>query len=584
MAWGDTSVTQQWILAEEPPAGLVDEIVTKMELPVPVVRVLINRNIDTPEKVKRFIDPQLSDLTDPFFLKGMTEAIDRITEALRKNEKIMIYGDYDVDGITATSLLFLVLNRLGAQVDYYLPNRLTEGYGLSEDGIMEAERRAITLIISVDTGITANQEVEFAREHGIDCIITDHHEQGDNLPNAVAIVNPKQFDCPYDLAELAGVGVAYKVAQALYQRLGQDISEIEEHLDLVALGTSADIVPLLGENRTMTRHGFNQIVRTTKPGLKSLTFVSGLMGKEIGTGQVIFVLAPRINAIGRLGDAKQAVKLLTTRDERIASQIARKLDSENKRRKNIDETTLKEAMAMMDEICDLENEKAIILSSEGWHQGVIGIVASRLVERFHLPTILIAIDKGEGKGSARSIPGFHLTEALKECEDTLIRYGGHKYAAGLTIRPEKVEAFRKKMIEVSKCRLSEDDLIPKLYIDSEIELDQINDRFLDNLEMFSPFGPMNMRPIFLTRNLAVVGQPYLVGKNHLKMKVTKGDKTFDVIGFGFGDLVRPLSMRAGTIDMAYVVEYNHWNGITRIQLRVKDIKFDAGLIPRGNAH
>ncbi|MFH1699067.1 MAG: single-stranded-DNA-specific exonuclease RecJ [Candidatus Zixiibacteriota bacterium] len=584
MAWGDTSVSQQWILAEEPLAALVDEIVSKCELPIPVVRVLINRNIDTPEKVKKFLDPQLSDLTDPFILKGMTDAVDRITAALRNNEKIMIYGDYNVDGITATSLLFLVLNRLGAQVDYYLPNRLTEGYGLSEDGIIEAEQRGITLIISVDTGITANQEVEFAREHGIDCIITDHHEEGDNLPKAVAIVNPKQTDCAYDLAELAGVGVAFKVAQALYQRLGQDSSEIEEHLDLVALGTSADIVPLLGENRTLTRHGFNQIVRTTKPGLKSLTFVSGLMGKEIGTGQVIFVLAPRINAIGRLGDAKQAVKLLTTRDEQVASKIARTLDSENKRRKNIDETTLKEALTMMDEICDLEHEKAIILSSEGWHQGVIGIVASRLVEKYHLPTILIAIDKGEGKGSARSIPGFHLTEALKECEDYLIRYGGHKYAAGLTIRPEKVEAFRKKMIEVSKRRLTEDDLIPKLYIDSEVELDQINDRFLDTLERFSPFGPMNMRPIFLTRNLAVVGQPYLVGKNHLKMKVTKGEKTFDVIGFGFGDLVRPLSMRAGTIDMAYVVEYNHWNGMTRIQLRVKDIKFDAGLIPRGNAN
>lgn len=584
MVWGDTSIAQQWILAEEPSAGMVDEIATESNLPVPVVRVLINRNINSVEKVKRFLDPQLKDLTDPFILEGMTKAIDRITEALRSNEKVMIYGDYDVDGITATSLLFLVLNRLGAQVDYYLPNRLTEGYGLSEDGINEAKSRDITLIISVDTGITANQEVEYAREHGIDCIITDHHEPGDSLPDAAAIVNPKQADCHYDMAELAGVGVAFKVAQALYQRLGQDSSEIEEHLDLVALGTSADIVPLLGENRTLTRHGFNQIVRTTKPGLKSLTFVSGLMGKEIGTGQVIFVLAPRINAIGRLGDAKQAVKLLTTRDERVASQIARKLDSENKRRKNIDETTLKEALAMMDEICDLENEKAIILSSEGWHQGVIGIVASRLVEKFHLPTILIAIDKGEGKGSARSIPGFHLTEALKKCENTLIRYGGHKYAAGLTIRPEKVEAFRKQMIEVSKDHLTEDDLIPKLYIDSEIELDQIDNHFLDTLEMFSPFGPMNMRPIFLTRNLALVGQPYKVGKNHLKMKVTKGDKTFDVIGFGFGDLVRPLSMRAGTIDMAYVVEYNHWNGMTRIQLRVKDIKFDAGLILRGNAH
>jgi single-stranded-DNA-specific exonuclease len=583
MIRGDKSVVPQWVLAVDPPGDLVDEITSEVGLPKSVIKIIINRNIDTVEKVRAFINPSLDNLSDPFILKGMSAAIERITEALKQNEKIMIYGDYDVDGITATSLLFLVLNRLGAQVDYYLPNRLTEGYGLSEDGILEAKSRGITLIISVDTGITAIEEVEFARSHGIECIITDHHETGDILPDAAAIVNPKQEDCPYDAAELSGVGVAFKVAQGLYQKLGQDVSELERHLDLVALGTSADIVPLLGENRTLTHYGFLQIVRTTKPGLKSLTFVSGLMGKEIGTGQVVFVLAPRINAIGRLGDAKQAIKLLTTRDEQLASQIARNLDSENRRRKSIDEATLNEAMDQLDETCDLENDKAIVLASEGWHQGVIGIVASRLVEKYHLPTVLIAIDKGEGKGSARSIPGFHLYDALRKCEDTLIRFGGHKYAAGLTILPENVEKFRRKMIKVSKEMLSDEDLISKLYVDSEIELDQIDSKFVDVLEMFSPFGPMNMRPIFLTRNLEVVGQPYKVGKNHLKMKVRKGDRTIDVIGFGFGELVRPLSMRAGTIDMVYVIEYNHWNGVARIQLRVKDIRFDSGHIPRGNA-
>ncbi|MCK5125911.1 MAG: single-stranded-DNA-specific exonuclease RecJ [candidate division Zixibacteria bacterium] len=581
MTWGERTVTHQWILAEQPSGELVDEIISETDLPASIVKVLINRSINTPSKVKAFIDPQLENLADPFILKGVTAGVDRILEAFRRNDKILVYGDYDVDGITSTSLLFLILNRLGAQVDYYLPNRLTEGYGLSEGGILEAKKRGISLIITVDTGITAVEEVKFAKEQGIDVIITDHHEPGDSLPEAEAIINPKQPDCTYDLAELAGVGVAFKLAQALYLKLGQDMSEIEEHLDLVALGTSADIVPLLGENRTLTKFGFRQIARTTKPGLKSLTFVSGLMGKEIGTGQVVFVLAPRINAIGRLGDAQQAVKLLTTRDEKIASEIARKLDSENKRRKSIDETTLREALAQMNETCDLENDKAIVLCSEGWHQGVIGIVASRLVEKYHLPTILIAIDKGVGKGSARSIPGFHLTEALKECEHTLERYGGHKYAAGLTILPEHVTEFRTLMLEVSRNKLTENDLVPKMRIDGEIEIDNIDNEFLDTLETFAPFGPMNMRPIFLTRNLEVVGHPYLVGKNHLKMKVRKGDKVFDVIGFGFGDMVRPLSMRAGTIDMAYVVEYNHWNGVTRIQLRVKDIKFDAGHIPRG---
>jgi single-stranded-DNA-specific exonuclease len=583
MTWGDRSVAPQWVLALEPPGELVDEIASNASLPKAVVRILINRKIDTADKVRAFINPRLEDLSDPFILKGMHAAIERITDALKQNEKIMIYGDYDVDGITATALLFLVLNRLGAQVDYYLPNRLTEGYGLSEDGIMEAHSRGVTLIISVDTGITAVEEVEFARAQGIECIITDHHETGDIMPKAVAIVNPKQDECPYDAAELSGVGVAFKLAQGLYAKLGQDITELERHLDLVALGTSADIVPLLGENRTLTRFGFRQIVRTTKPGIKSLTFVAGLMGKDIGTGQVVFVLAPRINAIGRLGDAKQAIKLLTTRDEQLAAQIARKLDSENRRRKTIDEATLQEALEQIDEVCDLEHDRAIVLASEGWHQGVIGIVASRLVEKFHLPTVLIAIDDGEGKGSARSIPGFHLYEALRKCEDVLIRYGGHKYAAGLTIRPENVEKFRKRMIEVSGQMLTDEDLIPKLFIDAEIEPDQITSEFVDILELFSPFGPMNTRPIFLTRNLEVVGQPYRVGKNHLKMKVRKGDNAFDVIGFGFGELVRPLSIRAGTVDMAYVIEYNSWNGVDRIQLRVKDIRFDSGLIARGNA-
>ncbi len=583
MAWGDKSVPPQWVLALDPPSEVVDDIVSQVDLPKTVVKILMNRKIDTSEKVRAFINPRLEDLGDPFILKGMTAAIDRITDALKKNEKILIYGDYDVDGITATSLLFLVLNRLGAQVDYYLPNRLTEGYGLSEGGIMIAKSRGIQLIISVDTGITAVDEVEFARKNGIECIITDHHEPGDRMPNAEAIVNPKQADCPYEAAELSGVGVAFKVAQALYQKLGQDHSELERHLDLVALGTSADIVPLLGENRTLTRFGFQQIVRTTKPGLKSLTFVSGLMGKDIGTGQVVFVLAPRINAIGRLGDAQEAIKLLTTRDEQLAAKIARTLDSENKRRKSIDEATLNEALEQLEEVCDLENDKAIVLASEGWHQGVIGIVASRLVERYHLPTVLIAIDNGEGKGSARSIPGFHLFEALRRCEDTLIRYGGHKYAAGLTIKPENVERFRDKMKAVTKEMLTDEDLVLKMFVDAEIELDQIDNGFVDILEMFSPFGPMNMRPVFLTRNLEVYGQPYKVGKNHLKMRVRKGNTTLDVIGFGFGELVRPLSMRAGTIDMTYVIEYNHWNGVARIQLRVKDIRFDSGHIPRGNA-
>jgi len=576
MNWATRSVPLKWVVAPEPDPDLLQDIASKLGLEKVVVKILFNRQIDNLDSIEKFLNPTMEDLQDPFLMLNMDKAVDRILNALRENEKIMVYGDYDVDGITAASLLYLVLNKLGAQVYYYLPNRLVEGYGLSVDGIKEASAQGVSLIVSVDTGVTAVDEVEYARSLGIDCILTDHHEQGEILPKAVALVNPKQKECTYSGGDLSGVGVAFKLAQALYQRLQQDESELEEHLDLVALGTSADIVPLVGENRILTKFGIRQIARTTKPGLKSLAFVSGLMGKEIGTGQVVFILAPRINAIGRLGDAHQAIKLLTTKDERIASEIARMLDKENQRRKNIDEKTLNEALEQIREVVDMESDRAIVLASEGWHQGVIGIVASRLVERYHLPTVMIAIDNGEGKGSARSIPGFHLCDALKKCEDLLLRYGGHKYAAGLTIKPEMIDKFRARLKDVSKDMLTDDDLIAKLYIDAEIELTQINNKLLDTIETFAPFGPQNMRPVFLTRNCEIVGQPYCVGRNHLKMKVRKGDAVFDVIGFGFGDWANKISGRGSLVDLVYVVEYNSWDGHTRIQLRLKDIKLAAG--------
>jgi len=570
----------QWVLADEPDAQLVGDLVEATSLPAIIVKILVNRGLTTTESIDRFLNPDLTDLKDPFSMAGMEAGIERVTRALYENEKIMIYGDYDVDGITATSLLYQVLNKLGGQVDFYLPNRLTQGYGLSTDGINKARDQGVTLIITVDTGITAVDEVIYAREQGIEVVVTDHHEAGVAIPDAYAIINPKQPACSYG-GELSGVGVAYKFAQALYVRLNQDEAELHEHLDLVALGTSADIVPLVEENRILTKFGIKQIARTTKPGIKSLAFVSGLMGKEIGTGQVVFILAPRINALGRLGDASEAARLLSTRDERLASEIARKLDRENRRRKEIDEKTLHEALAQMDELVDLENDRAIVLAAEGWHQGVIGIVASRLVERFHLPTVMIAMSDGEGKGSARSIPGFHLCEALKECEHLLVRYGGHKYAAGLSIKSENIKAFREKFKEVSMMRLTNEDTVPKLYIDSELELRDVDDDFIRNIEQFSPFGPQNMRPVFLTRNCEVVGSPYVVGNNHLKMKVRKGEAVFDAIGFGFGDMARVIADRGCLVDMVYALEFNTYNNITRIQVRIRDIKPTIGELSTG---
>ncbi len=578
MSWTNRAASAKWVVPEQPDQVLVSDLAAATELSIPAVKILCNRGFTNAEDISRFLDPQLTDLRDPFDMVGMKAAIERITVAFFENEKMVIYGDYDVDGITATSLLYMVMNKLGGQVSYYLPNRLVEGYGLSEKGINEAKEKGVSLIITVDTGVTAIAEIEYARSLGIDVIVTDHHEQGASLPKAVAIVDPKQEGCIYP-DELSGVGVAFKVAQALYRSLNQDEHELEEHLDLVALGTAADIVPLIGENRVFTRFGIRQIARTTKPGLKSLTFVAGLMGKDISTGQVVFILAPRINALGRLGDAGEAVRLLSTRDERAASTIARKLDSENRRRKEIDTQTLREALVQMEEVVDIGTDRAIVLAGEGWHQGVIGIVASRLVERYHLPTIMISIKDGEGKGSARSIPGFHLCDALKQCEDLLIKYGGHKYAAGLSIKAEDIPAFRERFKAVSYQDLTSEDITAKLNVDLELELSDIDDAFMDAIEAFAPFGPQNMRPVFITRNCEIVGQPYTVGKNHLKMRVRKGDAVFDVIGFGFGDWTRMIASEGCLIDIVYVVEYNTYNDITRKQIRLKDLRLTASCIP-----
>jgi len=565
----------KWVVADYTHIEEAKALAGEFKIPFIAAKILVSRGIINHEQADRFLNPSLDMLFDPFIMQGMEKGIDRVIQALKQHEKIMIYGDYDVDGITSASLMFLVLNRLGADVSYYLPNRLSEGYGISEDGLEEAFKRNIDLLISVDCGITAVNEVKIAKEKGIDCIITDHHEPGAEIPEAVVIINPKLDSPDMPGYEMSAVGVALKFAQALYRKLKQDESELEQHLDLVALGTAADIVPLIGENRILTKFGLNQIAKTTKPGLKALIFISGIMGQGIGTGQVVFILAPRINAVGRLGDAMKAIKLLTTKDETQANAIARILNAENKRRKNIDVHTLNEALEQIEKNVNLETDKAIVLSSPGWHQGVIGIVASRIVEKYNRPTVMIAIEGDEGKGSARSISGFHIYDALRECDEYLLRYGGHKYAAGLTIDPAKIDIFREKFNQVSTRMLSDEDMIPKLHIDSELELDLIDEELVNVLENFSPFGPQNMRPVFATYHTEVVGTPQRVGSNHLKFKVRRDNRIFDCIGFGFGEFLNMMHERPLYVDIVYVLEFNNWNGTNSIQLRIRDIKLSG---------
>lgn len=562
----------KWVIEDDISPELIDEYAKKLNVPPVISKILLYRGIDTFEKARLFFRGSMDNLNDPFMLQDMKKAVDRIIHALNNNEKILIYGDYDVDGITSVSVLYLLLKELGADVHFYIPHRVQEGYGISKNGIDEAAKKNIKLIISVDCGITALQEIEYALQQDIDVIITDHHEEGPELPKALAILNPKCKGSKYPFKELAGVGVAYTLGQALVQTLRPGSNIMKNYVDLVGIGTTADIVPLVYENRIFVKEGLIKLNQTDKPGLKALLKITGLANKQIGTGQIVFVLAPRINAIGRLGDAELAVELLTTKDSTRAWEIANILENENRTRKNIDEVTFKEAQSIVDDEHNLVDDYGLVLSKTGWHPGVIGIVASRVVEKYYRPTVMISVDTEMGKGSARSVSGFDIYQAIKQCEDLLIGFGGHKYAAGLSIKKDKIESFRKRFNEIAKDQLTEELLQPKLKIDGTIRLSDITPRFVQLLKMFAPYGPKNMRPIFQTNNLQVIGTPTIVGKNHLKFRVRQDGIVFDTIGFNLGDLIYRIEPGSNNLDLAYVIEENTYLGRTTLQLRVKDLR------------
>ncbi len=562
----------RWIHLDDIDKETIENYAKQLNVPTIIAKILLNRGIDTYEKAKLFFRGKIENLYDPFLLTDMQKAVDRIIKAIIHHEKILIYGDYDVDGITAVSMLYLLLKQIGANVQFYIPHRVQEGYGISTSGIDEAAKLQIDLIISVDCGVTAIKEVEYARQLNMDLIISDHHEPGIQLPNAYAILNPKCEDSNYPFQELAGVGVAYKLAQALITALNLEVSIIEDFVDLVAIGSAADIVPLIDENRIFVKEGLIKLNETKRPGLKALLQVAGLLNKPIGSGQIVFIIAPRINAVGRMGNAERAIELFTTKDYDRALEIANIFEVENRQRKNIDEETFRMAQQMVEENYDLANSYGLVLDQDGWHPGVIGIVASRVVEKYYRPTIMISTEDNIGKGSARSISGFDIYLALKHCEDLLIGYGGHKYAAGLTIEKDKIDKLRERFNQIAFQQLDEDLLSPKLRIESEIRLSDINSRLYKFLKLLAPFGPQNMRPVFLSQKLQVVGTPMVVGNNHLKFKVRQDGIVLDAIGFNLGDLIYRIEPGASNLDMAYVIEENTYLGRTSLQLRVKDLR------------
>jgi len=543
----------------------------EFRIPRPVARVLVNRGLVSTGEVERFLAPGLAQLHDPFLLIDMEKAVERILRAIREQENILIYGDYDVDGITSVALLYLFLRDIGGAVSFYIPDRSTEGYGLSISGVEEASKRSCSLIITVDCGITSIEEAIHARAANIDVIISDHHVPGEAIPDAYAVIDPKRSDCPYPFKELAGVGVAYKLAQGIAHRFGLDSSYLERYLDLAAIGSAADIVPLVDENRVLVKTGLEKLNKDGLEGVLTLVESAGLQAGRVDVGQIIYGLAPRINAVGRLGHAQPAVELLITRNAVQARRMAGILEDENRQRKEIDTRTLNDALARIEGEYDPERDRVIVLASEDWHPGVIGIVASRIIERYFRPTVLITIENGIGKGSARSIPNFDLHSALKACSDLFLQFGGHKYAAGLTIEAERIPAFRARFNEVAGSILTPDDLVPRIKIDDHLALHEMNRDLVSMLEKLAPFGPRNSRPSFISEGLEVVGYPRIVGTNHLKFRVRQNGVVLDAIAFNQGENVEWMEP-GGMVDLVYHLEENHWQDRQYLQLKVRALR------------
>lgn len=538
-----------------------------------IAKVLANRGIESLKSSHNFFNPSNDQLHDPFMMKNMDIAVDRISKNIQNQKPILIFGDYDVDGTTGASLLYLGLKDLNAIVEYYIPHREKEGYGLSSGGIDYAQSVGADLLITCDCGINAFQPVDYANEHGVDIIITDHHIPDKKLPNAYAVLNPKQKGCEYPFKGLCGCGVAFKLISALSEKSGIGQNVGLNYLDLVALATSADMVPILDKNRVLVHGGLDQLEESKSPGIHQLLVQTGLVGESLNVGKLVFGLAPKINAAGRMGDANRTVELLTTSDKTRAEELASILVRENKRRQLIQEDIVNDAIRLVHSQVDLENNKVVIIGAKGWHPGVVGIVASRIKDEFSRPAIVIAFDKeGIGKGSARSIPNLDLYEALSYAAKFLEGYGGHPMAAGLTVREDKFENFKSLFLRNVNKILTNDDLIPAISIDGEMALTDINSRFMRFLEKLGPFGPGNMRPKFVSRNLSISGQPRLMGNGeHIRFIVSQNGRNYPAVGFKLSSHYEDL-IRGFPVDIAYVVEVNQWQGQSNIQLNVRDIQ------------
>jgi single-stranded-DNA-specific exonuclease len=551
----------------------------ELNIPTTVAVLLVNRGIMTAEEATLYLKSDLSQLHDPFLMAGMDDAVKRVMSAIENEESITVFCDYDVDGVTSAAFLTHFFRDLNCPVKAYLPERQAEGYGLNSDAVRKIREQGSSLMITADCGITGVKEVALANELGLDVIVTDHHQVGEEgLPKAVAVLNPHREECDYPFRFLSGVGLAFKLALGVRSglhtagRKKEDLPNMKRHLDLFALGTIADVAPLTGENHILTRHGLDVLSTSAKPGLVALKEVAGIVG-NVDARSVGFGLGPRLNAAGRLGKADSGLHLLTATDLSTAKALAKELEQTNQERKEIQEETFLEAESLLRNERDLESERVIVLASEIFHPGVIGIAASKIVDIYHRPTVLIALEEGKGKGSGRSIPKFNLFKAFTNCSSHLIQFGGHAYAAGLSVEEENVDAFRDAMNEVGHRFLTDEDLIPEIKLDTSLDLSQIDFQFYKNIALLEPFGAENPVPSFQSQGVKIKELKHMgKEKNHLRFRAVQGSGQIGVIAFNFASLFEALDITSEVFDIAYELHMNSWNGREKLELRLLDIR------------
>ncbi len=596
------NLKKKWTIDENSDSYRVLQFARDLKIPYPLSKILITRGISSKAEAKDFFMPELEKLHDPFLMKDLNKAVERLLKVIETKEEILVFGDYDVDGTSGVSMFHVFLNEMSVPNRVFIPDRFTDGYGLSNSGIDLAAKENIKLIVAIDCGITACDKVEYAKSLGIEIIICDHHQPPEILPCAFAVLDPLQDDCNYPFKYLCGAGVAFKLIQALCERLGTD--HYRELLDFVAVATAADMVPVLGENRILLYYGFRQIVEKPRPSFETLIRNAGFKIDKINTSNVVFSLGPRINAVGRLGDASRAVEFLTCDNLAKAESLAGVLESENTNRKKIDSEIYLQAQDIYDDyqnsLAEDSDDVAIVLHNPDWHPGVLGIIASRMVEKYYKPSIILTTFNGHAKGSARSVSNFNIYEALKQCSaefSGLVQFGGHYHAAGVEVELGRIDEFReclnriaRNMIEVSE--LGNEILIPEIKVDSELDINTIDRRFVKILKHFEPFGPGNMTPIFITRNIQLVGDPRIFGGSTYVFRVRRpassavdsskgrlyGSQVLECVYF------RPASvseescgdLKTGAfIDVVYSVEENHWNDKIKTQLRIRDFKLST---------